>query len=95
MLDVSHEERYLFQQDVNAKEKYDGEQKTANFSSVELVGGNDFPYDANLDGMTVENHEPNYCAVGSCLHFLRIHPSGKTLVQTYAGVLQRSGLNKI
>jgi len=28
ILDVSCEERYLFQQDVNAKEKYDEEQKT-------------------------------------------------------------------
>jgi len=69
MLDVSHEERYLFQQDVNAKEKYEGEQKTANVSSVKLGGGNDFPYDANLEGMTVENHERNYCAVGELSSF--------------------------
>jgi len=69
MLDVSREERYLFQQDVNAKEKYEGAQKTANVSSVKLDGGNDFPYDANLERITVEDHERNYCAVGELASF--------------------------
>jgi len=69
MLDVSREERYLFSQDVNAKEKQEGEQKTANISSVKLGGGNDFPYDANLEGMTVEDHERNCCVVGELASF--------------------------
>jgi len=69
MLDVSREERYLFQQHVNAKEKHEGEQKAANVSSVKVGGGNDFPYDANVEGMTVEDHERNYCAVGELASF--------------------------
>ena len=57
MLDVSREERCLFQQDASAKEKYEGEHKTANINSMKLVGGKDFPYDDNLQGITVEDHE--------------------------------------
>jgi len=33
-----------------AKEKYEGEQKTANFNSMKLRGGKDLPYDTNLGG---------------------------------------------
>jgi len=33
------------------------EQKTANTNSMKLGGGKDFPYDANLEGVTVEGHE--------------------------------------
>jgi len=71
MLDVSLEESDLVQQDVNAKEKYEGEQKTANVSNVKLGGGRDFPYDVDLEGMavSVENHERNYCAVGELSSF--------------------------
>jgi len=57
MLDVSPEDRFLFQQDVNAKEKYEGEQKTADVNSMKLGGGKDFPYDGNLKGIIVEDHE--------------------------------------
>jgi len=40
----------LIQHDVNAKEKYEGEQQTANVDSMKLGGGKDFLYDANLEG---------------------------------------------
>jgi len=53
----------LFQQDVNAKEKYEGEQKIAKFDSMKLGGGKDFPYDGYLEGITVEDQERNHFAV--------------------------------
>jgi len=37
--------------------KYEGEQKTANVNSMKLGGGKDFPYDANLEGITAEDQE--------------------------------------
>jgi len=56
MLDVSREESDLFQQDVNAKDEYEGEQRTANVNSiVKLGGGKCFPYDANLGGITMND----------------------------------------
>ena len=55
--------RVLFQQDVNAKEKYEGEQKIAKFDSMKLGGGKDFPYDGYLEGITVEDQERNHFAV--------------------------------
>jgi len=36
MLDVSREKSDLFQKDVNAKEKYEGKQKTANANTMKL-----------------------------------------------------------
>ena len=36
---------------------------------MKLGGGDDFPYDASLEGMTVEDHERNYCAVGELASF--------------------------
>jgi len=33
------------------------EQKTANVSGMKLGVGKDFPYAANLEGITVEDHE--------------------------------------
>ena len=43
MLDVSDEESDLFQQDVNAKGKYEEKQKKANVNSIKFGGGRFFP----------------------------------------------------
>jgi len=47
-----------------AKGKYEGEQKTANSTSMELGGDIDFPYDINLEGINAKDHEGNSFAIG-------------------------------
>jgi len=84
MLDVSREESDVFQQDVNAKEKYEGEQKTTNVNRMKLGGGKDFPCNANLERIKQGMNEIGLL-LGSWLHFLRIQPSGETSVKIYAG----------
>jgi len=78
-----------------AKGKYEGEQKTANSSSMELGGDKDFPYDINLEGITAEDHEGNSFRLGNYSLFSEDSAEWKALVQTYAGTLRRETLNKI
>jgi len=61
MLNVSHEESVLLQQDPSAKGKSEEGCRTMN-NSLKLGGGKDFPYDLNLEGMTVAEHERIFCS---------------------------------
>jgi len=69
MLDMSRGESDLFHQDVSAKGKPEGEQRTANNKNIKFGGGKDFLYDSNLDGITVVDYERNYFAIGELFSF--------------------------